>query len=208
MSKSEPENRPAITRRALLRQAGIGLAALPLAGVAAEAVTKSDAKVKFAKSTAPVTAATELAPLNRFPRMMHDYFLARITAQERATEAKRAQLRTRADAEAFIRERADKVKQCFGPLPPKTPLNPRTTGRIERDTYMIENVIFESRPAFLVTENFYLPKAAPSSPRPGVVGVCGHSDNGKAAGTYQSFAQGLARLGYVCFLIDPTGQGE
>ena len=41
--------------------------------------------------------------------------------------------------------------------------------------------------------------------RPGVVGVCGHSDNGKAAGTYQSFAQGLARLGYVVLIIDPAG---
>lgn len=138
---------------------------------------------------------------------MHDWFLARISQQERATEAQRAALRTRAQAEAFIQERAAKVKRCFGPLPPKTPLNARVTGRVERDTYRIENVIFESRPGFLVTGNLYLPKGG-AARRPGVVGVCGHSDNGKAADTYQAFAQGLARLGYVVLIIDPAGQGE
>jgi dienelactone hydrolase len=196
-----------ITRRTLFHHAStglLGLAATPLLAGAANAPAKSDSKAKSAKSS---PGSTELAPLNRFPRMMQDYFLPRIAAQERAAEARRAQLRTRAEAEAFVRERAEKVKQCFGPLPPKTPLNARITGRVERDTYTIENVIFESRPNFLVTGNLYLPKG-PARPRPGVVGVCGHSDNGKAAGTYQSFAQGLARLGYVCLLIDPTGQGE
>jgi hypothetical protein len=43
---------------------------------------------------------------------------------------------------------------------------------------------------------------------PGVVGTCGHSTNGKAAEAYQSFAQGLARLGYACLIYDPIGQGE
>jgi dienelactone hydrolase len=41
-----------------------------------------------------------------------------------------------------------------------------------------------------------------------VIGVCGHSLNGKAAEAYQSFAQGLARQGQACFIIDPAGQGE
>ncbi|MDP1589381.1 MAG: prolyl oligopeptidase family serine peptidase, partial [Prosthecobacter sp.] len=45
-------------------------------------------------------------------------------------------------------------------------------------------------------------------PVPGVIGVCGHSLNGKAAEAYQSFAQGLARQGQACFIIDPAGQGE
>ena len=208
MKHREPEGKSNLTRRSLLRQAGLGIlgaSSLPLISAAAASAPKSDAR---AKAKSALSSPPELAPLNRFPRMMHDYFLARIAAQERATEARRATLRARADAEAFIRERAARVKQCFGPLPEKTPLNPRVTGRVERDTYVIENVIFESRPGFLVTGNLYLPKSASPSPRPGVVGVCGHSDNGKAAGTYQSFAQGLARLGYVCFIIDPTGQGE
>lgn len=43
---------------------------------------------------------------------------------------------------------------------------------------------------------------------PGVVGTCGHSANGKAAEAYQQFAQGLARLGMMCLIYDPIGQGE
>src|SRR5689334_8621414 len=103
-----------MTRRELLHHAGLGLlgaAALPLAAAAAEP-TKADAKAKAAKSAKTGSAAAgpvaELVPLNRFPRMMHDYFLPRIAAQERATEAKRAALRTRGEAETFIRERAAK----------------------------------------------------------------------------------------------------
>ncbi len=50
--------------------------------------------------------------------------------------------------------------------------------------------------------------AESDKPVPGVVGSCGHSDNGKAAEAYQSFAQGLARQGYACLIFDPIGQGE
>src|SRR5262249_9393919 len=32
--------------------------------------------------------------------------------------------------------------------------------------------------------------------------------NGKAGDTYQAFAQGLARQGYVVLIFDPIGQGE
>ena len=78
---------------------------------------------------------------------------------------------------------------------------------VERDTYKIENVLFESRPGFLVSANLYIPKGR-SFPLPGVVASCGHSDNGKAIETYQSFCQGLARLGYVVLIFDPIGQGE
>jgi dienelactone hydrolase len=40
------------------------------------------------------------------------------------------------------------------------------------------------------------------------VGSCGHSHNGKAEPAYQSFCQGLARMGYVVLIFDPIGQGE
>jgi pimeloyl-ACP methyl ester carboxylesterase len=208
LNTNNPTSTHRLTRRALLQQASLGLvgaAAFPLASTAADAATKAS-PAKSPKSTKATLPASELAPLNRFPRMVHDYWLARVTEQERTAEALRGALRTRADAERFARERGEKARHCFGELPAKTTLNPRISGRMERETYTIENIVFESRPNFLVTGNLYLPKKA--GPLPAVVGVCGHSENGKAAGTYQSFAQGLARLGYVCFLIDPAGQGE
>jgi dienelactone hydrolase len=116
-------------------------------------------------------------------------------------------LKTRADAEAYVQTVRGKIRESFGPFPEKTPLNPRVTKVVERDAYRIENVIFESRPGFLVSANLYVPKGS-SSPRPGVVASCGHSVNGKANETYQSFCQGLARLDYVVLIFDPIGQGE
>jgi len=146
-------------------------------------------------------------PLNRFARMVHEYFVERVREVEEQANQRRAALKTRADAEAYIRDVRQKIQLSFGPWPEKTPLRPRITGVIERDTYKIENIIFESRPEFLVTANLYIPKGR-KFPLPGVVGTCGHSANGKAAETYQAFAQGLARQGYVVLLYDPIGQGE
>ncbi|MBL9213315.1 MAG: acetylxylan esterase [Opitutaceae bacterium] len=152
--------------------------------------------------------------------MMQDYFGRRMVEREQAAEAHLAAIRTREaaeahlarirsreGAEAHVRDVTAKVRDCFGPLPPKTPLNPRVTRTVERDAYTIENVIFDSRPNFPVTGNLYLPKKRPGR-TPAVVGVCGHALNGKAGGSYQSFAQGLARLGYIVLIIDPIGQGE
>jgi cephalosporin-C deacetylase-like acetyl esterase len=148
-----------------------------------------------------------LPPLNRFPRMVQEHFVAQVRAAERAGNEARAALKTRADAEGYVRDVRKKIADCFGPFPKKTPLNPRVTGKVERDAYAIEKVIFDSRPDFPVTANLYVPKGKPF-PLPGVVGSCGHSANGKAAEPYQSFAQGLARLGYVVLIFDPIGQGE
>jgi dienelactone hydrolase len=193
-----PQSRHFHSRRELLKLAGLGAAGFSLAVKSGGVVGAAEPKA------APVT---ELAPLNRFPRMVQEYFVGRVREVEAAAEMRRAALRSKEEAEGYVREVREKIQQCFGPWPEKTPLNARITGVVERDTYTIEKVIFESRPDFPVTGNLYLPKGR-KSPAPGVVGVCGHSANGKAEGAYQSFAQGLARMGYVCLLIDPIGQGE
>jgi dienelactone hydrolase/pimeloyl-ACP methyl ester carboxylesterase len=139
--------------------------------------------------------------------MVQEYYVERLRQIERHAVARLMALKTKADAEAYVAEVKKKIQNCFGPWPERTPLNPRVTGSVERDTYRIENVIFESRPQFYVTANLYLPKRL-NKPAPGVVGSCGHSANGKAHEAYQSFAQGLARQGYVCLIFDPIGQGE
>src|SRR5262245_45920752 len=149
-------------------------------------------------------AAAPLVPLNRFPRMVQEFFVARVRAIEEAAERDRQALQTRADAEAYVAAARTRIRTLFGPQPPKTPLRPRVTGRLERDLYAVEKVIFESRPGFFVTANLYLPKGE-RKPRPGVVGSCGHSVNGKAYEAYQSFSQALARMGYVVLIFDPIG---
>lgn len=188
---------PLLSRRALIQRAGLGALGLALPGAAPAASRKKGS----AEPSAP------LVPLNRFPRMVQEYFVARVREVEREAEKRRAALRSKSDAEAYVRDVRAKIQQSFGPWPEKTPLNPRVTGVVERDAYKIEKVIFDSRPGYPVTANLYLPKGR-SGRLPGVVGTCGHSNNGKAGDTYQSFAQGLARLGYVTLIFDPIGQGE
>ncbi len=146
-------------------------------------------------------------PLHRFPRMVHEYFVDRVNRAERRIRRRLASLETASEARQYVKSVRERIQQSFGPWPEKTPLNPRITGTVQRDEYKIENIIFESRPGFLVTGNLYIPKGR-EFPLPGVVGTCGHSHNGKAATAYQSYAQGLARQGYVVLIYDPLGQGE
>lgn len=94
------------------------------------------------------------------------------------------------------------------PMAEKTPLNARVTGRVERPGYIIENVVFESRPNFLVTANVYIPKGI-AFPAPAIVVVPGHAmEDGKNYGLYMRAQLGLVRLGCIVLGYDPIGQGE
>lgn len=195
-----------LSRRKLLRNASLATAG----GLLFRATGESFAAAESAKLPTPTAAAAPKAPMvpfNRFPRAVQEYYVQLIRAAEREGDARRAALRTRADAERYVADVREKIRRCFGPFPEKTPLNARVTATHQRDGYTIENVIFDSRPNFPVTANLYVPTGR-TGPLPGVVGTCGHSSNGKAARPYQSFAQGLARQGYVVLIFDPVGQGE
>jgi dienelactone hydrolase len=96
--------------------------------------------------------------------------------------------------------------RSLGDLPDRTHLDPQVTGMLKRQGYRIEKVIFESRPKHHITANFYVPDGKP--PYPGVLLPCGHSDNGKAAETYQRACILLARNGMAVLCYDPIGQGE
>ena len=197
MSEENPRDSLRISRRTMLHTLSAGAAGMALPAPL----------VAHAMQDPRPTATVPLAPLNRFPRMVQEFFVERENELHRQRLRTLAALKTRADAEAYVKTVRSRIRQSFGPFPAKTPLNARVTKVVERDAYTIENVLFESRPGFLVAANLYMPKGR-SFPLPGVVGSCGHSVNGKAIETYQSFSQGLARLGYIVLIFDPIGQGE
>ncbi len=125
------------------------------------------------------------------------------------------QLQRREDAIAKIRSVADAERRkqliretllsLIGGLPDYTgPLNPRVTGRIDAESYIIEKVIFESLPGFYVTANLYRP-IRPGR-YPGVLLQAGHTQEGKPEG--QRLAANLALKGFVVLAHDPVGQGE
>jgi len=186
-----------ISRRQMLQVAGLEVFGFVLAN---RLLTNE------ARAVSPADADS-LTALGRFPRMVQGYFVDRVRRAEAASLKTKAALKSKADAEAYVRSVREKIRQSFGPFPERTQLNPRITGVVDRDAYKVEKIIFESRPEFLVTANLYVPKGR-DFPLPGVVGTCGHSTNGKCAEAYQSFAQGLARMGYVVLIYDPIGQGE
>lgn len=187
-------------RRDFLKMAGLG-------GIGVLTTPHPLAGELTSPSVALDTGTPEIAPLNRFPRMMQEYMVGRVREIERKANEVRSALKTKEDALRYVENIQAKIRQVLGPWPEKTPLNARTTGKVERADYTIEKVIFESRPNFLVTANLYIPKVRKHA-LPGVVGTCGHTDNGKAAEAYQSFCLGLVKKGYVVLIFDPLGQGE
>jgi dienelactone hydrolase/pimeloyl-ACP methyl ester carboxylesterase len=197
MTHERPDGPTSISRRRMLHTLSVGGVGVALAGHLPA----------YAMQAARTGAAAPTATLNRFPRMVQEFFVERENDLHQQRLKRLLALNTRADAEAYVQAVRGKIRESFGPYPEKTPLNPRVTKVVERDAYRIENVLFESRPGFVVSANLYIPKGR-SFPLPGVVASCGHSANGKAIDTYQSFCQGLARLGYVVLIFDPIGQGE
>ena len=144
---------------------------------------------------------------NRYPHIIQEYYVTRVREVMAARHARIEALKTREDAQRYVQEARRAVKRCFPSMPKRAALNARVVAREELPNFTLEKVIFESRPGFLVTGNLYLP-ANLTGKAPGVLGVCGHSPEGKAYDLYQSFCQGLALRGFVVFIIDPISQGE
>jgi dienelactone hydrolase/pimeloyl-ACP methyl ester carboxylesterase len=189
-------SRLSLHRREFFARAGIAAGGLLLPGTLASLGQAQDA-----------TKKSSLEPLNRFPRMVQEYFVDQLRAAERRATQIKESLKTKADAEAHVQSVRQRIADVFNLPKEKTPLNAKVLDVVDRDTYRIEKIVFESRPQFLVTANLYVPKNR-KFPLPGVVGSCGHSETGKGIEAYQSFAQGLARQGYVTLIFDPIGQGE
>lgn len=89
----------------------------------------------------------------------------------------------------------------------KTPLNAKVTGKLERENFTVEKIIFESHPGFYVTSALFLPKNL-KKPAPAVIYCAGHSDLGFRSDVYQRIMMNLVEKGFVVFAFDPIGQGE
>src|SRR3989442_11327992 len=94
------------------------------------------------------------------------------------------------------------------PLPARTPLKAQITGRLERDAYRIEKIIFQSLPGLYVTGNFYVPNG-PAKSLPTILYLCGHSPHPLGAKVeYQDRANWFASHGYPCLVLDTLEFGE
>src|SRR5437868_880526 len=89
-----------VSRRELLGAVGLSTLAPLFAGAWPRAAA--------AASPAP-------APLNRFPRMVQEYFVEQVRAAERKGLQAQAALHTRTDAERYVQEVRRKIRDSFGP---------------------------------------------------------------------------------------------
>ncbi len=116
-----------------------------------------------------------------------------------------AKIHTVGEAQARQAQVHAKILELLGGLPNYNgPLNARVTGKIERPSYTIEKLIFESLPQFYVAANLYLPKE--SGKHPGILRPMGHWEQGKVR--EQVMDANLAMKGFVVLTYDPIGQGE
>jgi dienelactone hydrolase len=140
-------------------------------------------------------------------KMLYQYLLGEVRKDLAARKQEVVALKTLAD----LKKRQARLKERFiaalGGFPEKTPLKARLVGKLERDDFWVEKVIYESQPEHHVTANLYVPRSG-KPPYPGVLAPCGHSANGKAAEAYQRACILLAKNGFVALCYDPIGQGE
>lgn len=146
-----------------------------------------------------------------------DAMLAEYFRQETAALADQSR-RSVTTADAWQARKGAARQELFemlglAPLPAKTDLKPVITGRLDRPTFTVEKIHFQSRPGLYVTGNLYLPKEL-KGPAPTILYVCGHgkvAENGVSYGnkvSYQHHGIWFAQNGYVCLMIDTLQLGE
>ncbi|HBH84553.1 MAG TPA: xylan esterase [Bacteroidales bacterium] len=106
----------------------------------------------------------------------------------------------------FIRKT---LMEITGPFPEKTPLNAKIIRTIEKDSFRVEHIIFESQPGFYVTSSLYIPKGLPKKAQTAAIIYCsGHTEEGYRSVVYQHVITNLVLKGFIVFAFDPVGQGE
>ena len=142
-------------------------------------------------------------------KTVRDSLFNEVVRQDRAADAAWLACDTKEKLAARQANVRAGVLNAIGGLPEKTPLNAYVTGRVKKDGYVIEKVLFESRPQHYVTAHVFLPDNPKyKAPYPGVVSPCGHSATGKNAPWYQRVGVTGAMHGLATLVYDPIDQGE
>lgn len=120
-----------------------------------------------------------------------------------------AGIESRAAWEKFREEKMAKLAASLGQFP-ATPaqMNVQVTGRIERasDGFVIENLVYESRPGLWVSGNLYKPLQI-AEQAPGIL-LCHAHHTPKEHGELQDMGMTWARAGCYVLVPDHLGHGE
>ena len=117
------------------------------------------------------------------------------------------QIKSRDDWERFRREKLTALKKSLGSWPePPASVPVRVTSTFEGDGFVIENIVFQSRPGWWVTANLYRP-AKPRESMPGLL-ICHAHHTPKEHGELQDMGMTWARAGCLVLVMDQVGHGE
>lgn len=106
----------------------------------------------------------------------------------------------------FIRETLNDI---VGPFPAKTPLNAKIVRTIDKGSFRVEHIIYESVPGFYVTSSLYIPGGLKRRDKaPAIIYCSGHTVEGYRSTVYQHVILNLVTKGFIVFAFDPVGQGE
>ena len=182
--------------------------ARPIARVLLSATLSLAAMVVSAQEVPSNDAFQVLRPEPAGPRMT-PYLRYQLDLAWRQDEARRRKWEAIRDERELLKlqqELRDKLLEMIGGLPAeRTDLHAEITGKIQKDGYSIEKLIFQSLPGVYVTALVYSPDDQ-SEKHPAVLVPAGHATNGKIH--YQGLSQRLVKRGYVVIAWDPVGQGE
>jgi hypothetical protein len=110
------------------------------------------------------------------------------------------------DRAVHLREQM-RVTLGLWPMFPKTALNPKVYGKLNRDDYTIEKVVLETFPGFTLSGNLYRP-ANQCDKAPVILCPHGHWDDGRMNPEVQQRCIRWAKLGCVVFLYDMVGYND
>jgi dienelactone hydrolase len=155
------------------------------------------------------------------PQAVLDLIRGRVETIEPTPDARRAHVRTNwqgahfqapASAAAWhdralhLREQM-LVALGLWPMFPKTPLNPRLSGKLDRDGYTIEKVVLETFPGFTLSGNVYRPIGTRGRV-PAILCPHGHWEDGRTNPDVQQRCIRWAKLGCIVFMYDMVGYND
>ncbi|MGE3806523.1 MAG: alpha/beta hydrolase family protein, partial [Gemmataceae bacterium] len=161
--------------------------------------------VKLRALDARVVPAADAGSL---PDLLSKQQQSRIAAAHARMRQDWAMVQTRADWEKFRKDRIAALRKALGPFP-KERADPkvRVTRKLEGEGFIVQNLVFESRPGLLVTANLYLPAKPAGGKMPGIVIVHGFHQP-KSQAELQDMGMTWARLGCAVLVPDVLGHGE
>ncbi len=146
-------------------------------------------------------------PGERLTRMLEDHARERMAAANRRSTDQWRLVSTPAQWEQFRRGKLDALRTSLGRFP-EIPgnLHTRVTRTVPGEGYVVENLVFESRPGLWVTANLYRPEPVRPS-MPGIL-LCHSHHNPKTQVELQDMGMTWARAGCLVLVMDQLGHGE